>query len=96
MRDLCLIGKEEYLFRHSEPSEPVKTSSEGWAILSSYDVRSTGAIEMLHRIFTAASLTAHHLTCPSCLPPFRDICMHACIHERLLNLNMFFFTVNSH
>lgn len=28
-RDLCLIGQEEYLFRHSETSEPVKTSTEG-------------------------------------------------------------------
>ena len=44
---------------------------------------------------TAASLTAHHLACPTCLPPSRDICMHACIHERVLNLNIF-FTVNSH
>lgn len=38
-------------------------------------------------IFTAASLTANHLTFP---PPSRDICTHACIHERVLNLNMLF------
>lgn len=91
-----------------EPSAPLKTSSEGQAISSSYDTLTWGWIEMLHtcppstplplpsylillHFYSILDNLSSHL-----LPPSRDICMHACIHEWVLNLNMFFTVNNSH